>query len=75
MAKDLLEESVAELQRMKLEAENSGDAALSLNIQKEIHKIVGLHMDRIDVTSGGNTIESISVIKLVEVKKDKKEEL
>lgn len=70
IGKDILEETISELRRMKLEAEEVEDRVLALNIQKEINKIAGLHMERVDVTTDGKAIENISVIKLVEILKD-----
>jgi len=70
IGKDMFEQTIAELDRMKLQAENAGDLALANNIFKERNRIIGLYQDRIDLTTNGNAIENISVIKLVEVNKE-----
>ena len=67
IGKGLLEETIAELRRMKVEAEEAEDLALALNIQKEINKVAGLHTEKVDVTTNGKSIENISIIKMVEV--------
>jgi hypothetical protein len=67
IGKDILEETISELRRMKLEAEDAEDANLALQIQKEINKIAGLYTEKVDVTTNGKAIENISVIKMVEV--------
>jgi len=67
IGKEILESTIAELQRMKFEAEEAEDRNLALQIQKEINKIAGLHTEKVDVTTNGKSIENISVIKLVEV--------
>lgn len=74
IGKDILEETISELRRMKLEAEEAEDRALALNIQKEINKIAGLHKENVDITTDGKAIENISVIKLVEILKDEDEQ-
>jgi len=73
IAKELLEETLTELRRMKMEAEDNKDYHLTLMIQKEINKISGLDQQKIDLTTNGKSIENISVIKLVEVLKDANE--
>jgi hypothetical protein len=45
---------------------------LAVDIKKEINKISGLHHQKIDVTTNGEKINQISVIKLIEVKKEDK---
>lgn len=70
LAKDRIETTIAELETLKFNAMEAEDLNLALQIQKEINKIAGLHMERVDVTTDGKAIENISVIKLVEILKD-----
>jgi hypothetical protein len=70
LAKDRIETTITELETMKFNAMEAEDLNLALQIQKEINKIAGLHMERVDVTTDGKAIENISVIKLVEILKD-----
>jgi hypothetical protein len=65
-----LETTIIEMEKMYIEAKNCGDRKLALEIKKEINKISGLHHQKIDVTTGGEKINEISIIKLIEVKKD-----
>jgi predicted KAP-like P-loop ATPase len=70
ISKDRLETTIRELEQMKMEAKLSGDKKLAIEIQKEINKISGLHNQKIDVTTNGESINQISVIKMIEVKKE-----
>lgn len=67
---DRLEETIVKMERMHQDAIKDGDKKLALDIQKEINKISGLHHQKIDVTTNGENINQISVIKLIEIKKD-----
>lgn len=73
ISKDRLETTIRELEQMKMDAKLSGDKKLAIEIQKEINKISGLHNQKIDVTTNGESINQISVIKMIEVKKENDE--
>jgi hypothetical protein len=70
LAEERLNMTIAELERQKYDAMTSNDKRLVLEIQKEINKVGGLHQQKMDVTTGGEKLNQISVIKLIEVKKD-----
>jgi len=70
ISKDRLEATIVELEKMMTEAKGIGDKKLALDIKKEINKIAGLHNQKIDITTGGEKINQISVIKLIEYKKN-----
>jgi hypothetical protein len=59
---------------MKFNAMEAEDLNLALQIQKEINKITGLHLERVDVTTNGKPLENITVIKMVEIKKEEEDE-
>jgi hypothetical protein len=72
ISKDRLEMTITKLEKMYENAENLGDKKLALEIQKEINKIAGLHNHKqeIDHTTNGKEINTISVIKLIEIKNE-----
>jgi len=70
LAVDRLEETIVKMERMYQDAIKDGDKKLALDIQKEINRISGLHSQKVDVTTNGENINQISVIKLIEIKKD-----
>ena len=72
ISKDRLEMTITKLEKMYENAENIGDKKLALEIQKEINKISGLHNHKqeIDHTTNGKDINTISVIKLIEIKNE-----
>jgi hypothetical protein len=72
IAIDRLEETIVKMEKMQQDALNDKDKKLAVDIQKEINKISGLHQQKIDVTTNGEKINQISVIKLIEVKKEDK---
>jgi hypothetical protein len=74
LAKDRIETTIAELETMKFNAMQVEDLNLALQIQKEINKITGLHLERLDVTTNGKPLENITVIKMVEIKKADEDE-
>lgn len=69
IAKDRLEETIVKMERMYQDALIIKDKKLALDIQKEINKISGLHNQKIDVTTNGESI-NITTIKLIEIKKE-----
>lgn len=63
IAKNRLETTINEMERMKTEAKLQGDRKLAHDIQKEINKISGLYQDRVDITSDGKALDtSIKVV-------------
>jgi len=74
VSKDRLEETIAEMERQYYEALNDGDRRLANDIRKEINKISGLHQQKVDITSKGDKINNIEVIKIIEVKNEEDEE-
>lgn len=70
IATNRLEETIVKMEKMQQDALNDKDKKLAVDIQKEINKISGLHQQKIDVTTNGENINTISIIKLIEVKKD-----
>ena len=74
ISKDRLETTIRELDQMYYEAKLSGDKKLALEIKKEINKISGLHNQKMDITSNGETISTPTIIKLIEIKKEDNED-
>jgi hypothetical protein len=70
IASDRLEETIIKMEQMQQEAIDLKDRKLAVEIQKEINKISGLHSQKIDVTSNGESINNITTIKLIEIKKE-----
>ena len=68
ISKDRLEKTIADLEKMMAEAKAIGDKKLALEIYKEINKIAGIGTQKIDVTTAGEKINEISVIRLIEIK-------
>lgn len=66
IGKDRLEETISKLEGLYFQSNN--DRRLQLEIQKEINKISGLHQQKIDITTEGEKINQIQIIKLIEVK-------
>ena len=63
IAKNRLETTINEMERMKTEAKLQGDRKLAHDIQKEINKVSGLYQERVDITSDGKAIDtSIKVV-------------
>lgn len=65
-----LEETIIKMERMYQDALIIKDKKLALDIQKEINKISGLHNQKIDLTTNGESINNITTIRLIEIKKD-----
>jgi len=68
IAVNRLESVIAELERTKQDCLDEGDKATALQYTKEINKMLGLDATKLDITSGGDKITQISVIKLTEIK-------
>lgn len=56
IAENKLEQTIAEMEKQYNEALNDGDRRLANEIRKEINKISGLHQQRVDITSKGESI-------------------
>lgn len=72
ISKDRLEITIIEMEQMYLDAKIAKDNKLALEIRKEINKISGLHNQKIDVTTNGENINQVSIVKLIEIKKEDK---
>lgn len=70
IAADRLEETIVKMERMQQEAADLKDRKMVVDIQKEINKISGLHNQKIDLTTNGESINNITTIKLIEIKKE-----
>ena len=60
---NLLDQTIGDIEQQKRQAEKDGNRKLVLEITKEINKISGLYVERVDVT--GNIEHSINVIKII----------
>jgi len=63
-----LEETINEMEEQYKLALDDNDRRLANDIRKEINKISGLHQQRIDITTDGEKINKIDVIKIIEIK-------
>lgn len=70
IAIDRLEETIVKMEKMQQDALNDKDKKLAVDIQKEINKISGLHSQKVDITTNGENINQISIIRMIEIKKD-----
>jgi hypothetical protein len=70
IAENRLESTIAEMEEQYKLALETGDRRLANDIRKEINKISGLHITKTDITTNGDSINNISVIKLIEIKSD-----
>ncbi len=59
----ILEQTIGDLEEQKRDAKKSGNQKLVLEITKEINKIAGLYIERVDVT--GSIDHKVNVIKLI----------
>ena len=53
-----LESTILELERWKSEQKGKGDHRLAFEIQKEINKISGLYLERVDLTTNGKSVNN-----------------
>ena len=74
VSKDRLEETITEMEKQYYEALKEEDRRLANDIRKEINKISGLHQNKVDITSGGDKINNIEVIKIIEIQRDEETE-
>lgn len=68
IAENRLETTICEMETQYQQSLTNGDRRLANEIRKEINKISGLHQQKIDITTDGDKINSIQIIKLIEVK-------
>ncbi len=68
IATDRLESTITEMEEQYKLALDEQDRKLANDIRKEINKISGLHITKTDITSNGDSINNISIIKLIEIK-------
>jgi hypothetical protein len=73
IAENRLESTIAEMEQQYILAIEDGDRRLANDIRKEINKISGLHQQRVDITSQGDKISNIEIIKIIEVKNNEDE--
>jgi hypothetical protein len=70
IAENRLEATIAEMEEQYKLALDAGDRRLANDIRKEINKISGLHQQKLDVTTNGDSINNISIIKIIEIQKE-----
>lgn len=68
--KDDKDRSIRELEELAHSATGRREYKLAFEIRKQIHKLKGLDTQKIDVTTDGEKINNIQVIKLIEIKND-----
>lgn len=74
LAKDRLEETISVMEEQYRLSLEEGERRLANDIRKEINRISGLHEQKIDITSKGDKINNIEVIKIIEVKNEDNED-
>ena len=74
LAKDRLEETISVMEEQYRLSLEEGERRLANDIRKEINRISGLHEQKIDITSKGDKINQIEVIKIIEVKNEDDED-
>ena len=62
-----LEEAIGQMEEMAEDAKRLKNYKLAFEIRKELSKIQGHYVEKVDLTSNGNTITEI---KLIHIKKD-----
>ena len=65
-----LEETIAEMEVQYQAALSENDRRLANEIRKEINKISGLHQQKVDITTQGEKINNIEIIKIIEIKRE-----
>jgi hypothetical protein len=75
ISKDRLDITITEMELQYSKALTAGENKLALDIKKEINKISGLHNQKqeLDITSQGDKLNSIEVIRIVEIKNEDEE--
>jgi hypothetical protein len=71
IAENRLESTISTMEEQYIAALTEGDRKLANDIRKEINKISGLHITKTDITTNGDSINNINVIKLIEIKSEK----
>ncbi len=74
VAENRLEFTIEEMEKRYNEASDDGDKRLANDIRKEINKISGLHQQKVDITSKGDKISNIEIIKITQIKNEEDEE-
>ena len=62
---DTLNDTIAEMEVQYVKCLEAGEKATALSFRKEINKLKGFEKASLDITSKGDKIENISVIKLM----------
>lgn len=75
LAKDRLEETISVMEEQYRLSLEEGERRLANDIRKEINRISGLHEQKIDITSKGDKINNIEVIKIIEIKNEDNEDI
>ena len=75
LAKDRLEETISVMEEQYRLSLEEGERRLANDIRKEINRISGLHEQKIDITSKGDKINKIEVIKIIEIKNEDDEDI
>lgn len=65
---NVFEDAIIKLENMLENAKNKNDGKLMLDIQKELNKVHQLYLERVDITTGG---ESLNIKDLLNFKDDK----
>jgi hypothetical protein len=73
VAENRLESTIEEMEVQYQGALSDGDRRLANEIRKEINKISGLHQQKVDITTQGEKINNIEVIKIIEIKNNEDE--
>lgn len=73
IAENKLEATIEEMEVQYKLALDDGDRRLANDIRKEINKISGLHQTKVDITSQGDKINQIKIIKIIEIKNNEDE--
>ena len=68
IAENRLETTIIQMETQYQQSLTNGDRRLANEIRKEINKISGLHQQKIDITTDGDKINNIQIIKLIEIK-------
>lgn len=71
---DDLDRSIRELEKDANDAKIVRDYRLAFDIRKQIHKLKGIDTQKVDITTGGDKIDSIQVIKIIEIQNKKEDE-
>ena len=70
VAENRLESTIEEMEEQYILALSEGDRRLANEIRKEINKVSGLHQQKVDITTQGEKINNIEIIKIIEIKRE-----